>query len=56
VAKFKTFERTVTNKNYIDEEIKSSLNVGNACCHSIQTLVSSLLLSKNVEIKRLKET
>jgi len=33
------------------EEIKSTLRLGNACCHSVQNLLSSRLLSKNLEIK-----
>jgi hypothetical protein len=42
---------TVTNQNLIHEEIKSRLNLGKACYHSIQKLLSSCLLSKNVKIK-----
>jgi hypothetical protein len=33
----------------IQEEIKRRLNCGNACCHSVQSLLSSGLLSKNVK-------
>jgi hypothetical protein len=33
------------------EEIKSRLNLGNACCHSVQSLLSSRLLSRNVKVK-----
>jgi hypothetical protein len=33
------------------KEIKSRLNLGNACYHSVQSLLSSLLLSKNVKVK-----
>jgi hypothetical protein len=33
------------------EEIKSRLNLGNACCHSVQSLLSSRLLFRNVKIK-----
>jgi hypothetical protein len=32
-------------------EIKRRLNSGNACYHSVQNLLSSRLLSKNVRIK-----
>ena len=39
------------NQNSIQEEIKSRLNSGNACCHSVQNLLSSSLLSKNIKIK-----
>jgi hypothetical protein len=41
---------TVTNQNLIQEEIKSRLDTGNACYHSVQNLSSSRLPSKNVEI------
>jgi hypothetical protein len=33
------------------ENIKSRLNSGNACYHSVQSLLSSRLLSRNVKIK-----
>jgi len=35
-------------KNSIQEEIKSILKLGNACYYSVQNLLSSSLLSKNV--------
>jgi hypothetical protein len=35
--------RTVTNENLIQEEIKTRLNSGNACCHSAHNLLSSPL-------------
>jgi hypothetical protein len=35
----------------IQEEIKRRLNFGNACYHSIQNLLSSLLLSRNVKVR-----
>ena len=37
--------------NSIPEEIKSRLRSGNACYHSVQNLLSSRLLSKNLKIK-----
>ena len=42
---------TLTNQNSIQEEIKSRLKLGNACYYSIQNLLSSRLLSKNLKIK-----
>jgi hypothetical protein len=39
VANFRYFEKKVTNRNYIQREIKSRLNSGNACYHSVQNLV-----------------
>ena len=35
---------TLTNQNCILEEIKSRSKSGNACCHSVQNLLSSSLL------------
>jgi hypothetical protein len=40
------------NENCIDEEIKSRLKSGNACCHSVQNLLSSSLPSKNIKIMK----
>ena len=40
-----------TNQNYIHEEIKCRLKAGNSCCYSVETLLSSRLLSKNLKIK-----
>jgi len=51
VEQFKCLGTTLTNQNYIQEEIKSSLKSVNACHHSMQNLVSSSLLSKNIKIK-----
>jgi hypothetical protein len=50
VSQFKYLRMTVRNQNWIQEEIKRRLNSGNACYHSVQNLLSSRLLSKNVKI------
>jgi hypothetical protein len=42
---------TLTDQNCMHEELKSRLNLGNACYHSVQSLLSSHLLFKNVKIK-----
>jgi hypothetical protein len=49
-AAFKPLCRTVTNENFIQEEIKKRSNSGNACHYSVQNLLSSSLLSKNIKI------
>jgi hypothetical protein len=41
----------LTHQNSIPEEIKSRLRSGNASYHSVQNLLSSRLLSKNLKIK-----
>jgi sorting nexin-29 len=51
VAKFRCLGTTLTDQNCIQEEIKSRLNSGNACYHSVQSLLSSCLLSRNVKVK-----
>jgi hypothetical protein len=42
---------TVTNQNLIQEEIKTRLNSGNAYYLSVQSLLSSRLLSKNLKLR-----
>jgi len=48
VEEFKYLGTTLTNQNFIQEEIKRRLKPGNACYHSVQNLLSSSLLSKNI--------
>jgi hypothetical protein len=51
VSQLRYLGMTVTNRNLIQEEIKRRLNSGNACYHSVQNLLSSCLLSKNLKIR-----
>jgi hypothetical protein len=50
VSQFKYFGTTVSNQNLIQERIKTTLNSGNACYHSVQNL-SPHLLSTNIKIR-----
>jgi len=50
VEEFIYLGTTLQYKNYIQEEIKSRLNSGNACYHSVQNLLSSTSLSKHLKI------
>ncbi|KAJ4444537.1 hypothetical protein ANN_06332 [Periplaneta americana] len=51
VEKFKYLGATVTNINDTREEIKRRLNMGNACYYSVEKLLSSSLLSKNLKVR-----
>jgi len=54
VEQFKYLGITLTNQNSIQEEIKSRPKSGNACYYLVQNLLSSSLLSKNMQIKTYK--
>jgi hypothetical protein len=54
VATFKCLGTMLTNQNDIHDEIKSRLNLGNTCYYSVQNLLSSCLVSKNLKIKLYK--
>jgi hypothetical protein len=54
LAQFKYLGTTITNQNLIQEEIKRRLNSGNACYHSVQNLLFSRLLSKNIKVRMYK--
>ncbi|KAJ4448760.1 hypothetical protein ANN_00151 [Periplaneta americana] len=51
VEKFKYLGATVTNINETGEEIKRRINMGNACYYSVEKLLSSSLLSKNLKVR-----
>jgi hypothetical protein len=51
VANLKYLEKTRTDQNCMQEEIDSRLNSGNACYHSVQSLLSSRTLSSIVKVK-----
>ena len=51
VEEFKFLGKTLKDQNSFQEEIKSRLKSGNACYYSVQNILSSSLLSKNLKIK-----
>jgi hypothetical protein len=51
VGQFRYLGTTITNRKLIQEEIKRRLNSGNVRYHSVQTILSSRLLSKNIKIR-----
>ncbi|KAJ4431865.1 hypothetical protein ANN_20471 [Periplaneta americana] len=51
VEKFKYLAATVTNINDTRQEIKHRINMGNASYYSVEKLLSSSLLSKNLKVR-----
>ncbi|KAJ4444272.1 hypothetical protein ANN_06064 [Periplaneta americana] len=51
VEKFKYLGGTVTDINDTREEIKHRINMGNACYCSVEKLLSTSLLSKNLKVR-----
>ena len=51
VKTFKYLKSLLTNQYSVQEEIKCRLKAGNACYYSVQTLLYSRLLPKNLKIK-----
>jgi hypothetical protein len=51
VEQFKYLGTNLANQNSIQQEIKRRLKSGNACYHSVQNVLCSRLLSKNLKIK-----
>jgi len=51
VEEFRCLGTVLTNQNSIQEDIKSRLKLGNACYYSVQNLLFSSLLSKNLKVK-----
>jgi hypothetical protein len=45
------FENNINRSKFMHEEIKSRPNSGNAYYHTVQSLLSSYLLSRNVKVK-----
>jgi hypothetical protein len=51
VVRFKYIRTTLKDQNHMHEEMKSRLNSGSACYHSVQNLLSSCRLSRNLKVK-----
>ena len=51
VEEFKYLGTILTDQNSIQEVINSRLKLGNACYYSVQNLLSSRLLSRNIKLR-----
>ena len=51
VEDLKYMGTNLTNHNVMQEEIKSRVQAGNACYHSVQNLLCTSLLYKNLSIE-----
>jgi hypothetical protein len=51
VEQFKYFGSTLTNQKFIQQELKIRSKSENACYHSVQNLLFSTLLPKNLKIE-----
>ena len=52
VEHFRYLGNNLGNQNFVQEEIKSRMKSGNDCYHSVQSLLSSNLLSKNLKVTK----
>jgi len=51
MEEFRYLGTTLMYQNSIQEEVKSRLRSGNVCYHTVQNVLSSSMLSKNLKIK-----
>ena len=51
VEVFRYLGTALRYQNFIQEETKSRLKLGNACCYSVQNVLCCSLLYKNLKIK-----
>jgi len=51
LEQFEYFGTVLTNQNSTQKEIKNKLQSRNACYHSVQNLLPSIKLSKNIKPK-----
>jgi len=50
MEEFRYLGTTLMYQNSIQEEVKSRLRSGNVCYHTVQNVLSSSMLSKNLKI------